>query len=281
MMKHVNVKTWVTGLILGVILIGLFGITLRYGLPLAALARHPQAFRSWLNDQGIFSAFYMIGIICLQIINAFIPGEPFEIVAGYAFGFGQGTLLCLLGSCLASGIIMVLVKTWGTKIIYVFFSKDKLSELWFLIDQKRLNCLTFIAYLIPGSPKDILTYAIGLTNMKLTTFMLLPTTARIPSVITSTFSGNALGEENDMIALFSFVFTLLISIIGWIIYAKYTKRKKECHLYKNSCSQYLTVNSCFLFIENQVFHQISPMLTICTIAAWRFYDTLFSYTVTC
>lgn len=224
-MKHINAKKWMILLMLSVILIGLIGFTLQYGLPLVALAKHPQAFRSWINDQGIFSAFYMIGIICLQIIIAFIPGEPFEIAAGYVFGFWQGTLLCLLGSCLASGIIMLLVKKWGTKIIYVFFSKDKLNELWFLNDQKRLNFWTFIAYLIPGSPKDIMTYAIGLTNMKLTTFMLLSTIARIPSIITSTFSGNALGEENYMIALFSFVFTLLISIVGLIFYAKFTKRK--------------------------------------------------------
>lgn len=62
---------------------------------------------------------------------------------------------------------------------------------------------------------------------------------------------------------------------------KIHQAENKCHLYKGSCSQYLTVNSCFLFIENQVFHQISPMPAICTIAAWRFYDTLFLYMITC
>lgn len=226
-MKWINAKKCMICLMLGVILIGLIGFTLQYGLPLIELAKNPQAFRSWLNDQGIFSSFYMLGILCLQIIIAFIPGEPFEIAAGYAFGFWQGTLLCLLGSCLASGIIMLLVKKWGTKIIYVFFPKEKVNEIWFLKDQKRLNFWTFIVYLIPGSPKDIMTYAIGLTNMKPATFMIISTIARIPSVITSTFSGNALGEENYMIALFSFVFTLLISIIGLIVYANFTKKKNN------------------------------------------------------
>ena len=51
-----------------------------------------QQFRTWLNDQGIFSFLYMIAIIFLQIVVAFIPGEPFEIAAGYAFGFWQGTI---------------------------------------------------------------------------------------------------------------------------------------------------------------------------------------------
>ena len=59
----------------------------------------------------------MIAIIFLQIVVAFIPGEPFEIAAGYAFGFWQGTLLCLIGSALASALVMVLVKKWGTKLI--------------------------------------------------------------------------------------------------------------------------------------------------------------------
>lgn len=224
-MKKLNKQQWKTILILGGVLLVFALLTLKIGMPLVKFCNNPQQFRAWLNDQGIFSFLYMIAIIFLQIVVAFIPGEPFEIAAGYAFGFWQGTLLCLIGSALASALVMVLVKKWGTKLIYVFFSKDKLDELWLLKDEKKLNFWTFIAFFIPGSPKDVMTYAIGLTNMKLTTFILISTIARIPSVITSTFSGHALGEENYWVAIASFIFTLVISIIGLWCYAMISKKK--------------------------------------------------------
>lgn len=237
-MKFNNWKTWWICILLVLLLTGLVYITWQYGLPFIELAKNPSAFRLWLNEQGIFSACYMIGIIFLQIVIAFIPGEPFELAAGYAFRFWEGTLLCLLGSALASGIIMLLVRKWGTPIIYMFFSKEKIDELWILKDQRRLNFWTFVAYLIPGSPKDVITYAMGLTNMKPTTFMLISTIARIPSIVTSTFSGNALGEQNYTTAILSFLFTMLISCIGIGIYAAIAKKKqKKMQLLKTAVSQ--------------------------------------------
>lgn len=226
-MKKINKQQWKTLLILSIILIAFIVLTLKIGMPLVKFCDDPQKFRAWLSDQGILSSVYMIAIIFLQIVVAFIPGEPFEIAAGYAFGFWQGTLLCLIGSALASALVMVLVKKWGTKLIYVFFSKEKLDELWILKDEKKLNFWTFIAFFIPGSPKDVMTYAIGLTNMKLSTFIVISTIARIPSVITSTFSGHALGEENYWIAIASFIFTLVISVIGLWCYAVISKKKTK------------------------------------------------------
>lgn len=234
-MKRFNRKKWMACGIMALLFIALVCVTLQYGLPLVELAKDPQAFRAWLNEQGIFSACYMIGIIFLQIVVAFIPGEPFEIAAGYAFGFWKGTLICLLGSALASAMIMLLVRKWGTKLIYIFFSREKIENLWILKNEKKRNFWTFVAYVIPGSPKDVMTYAMGLTNMKLTTFMLISSIARIPSVITSTYSGNALGEENYMAAILSFAFTLIISCIGIGVYARITKKKqRSTHLIKTA-----------------------------------------------
>ena len=213
-------------MILATLVIILLLLTWKLGMPFVNLAKDPQLFRSWLDSQGIFSILSMIGIIFLQITVAFIPGEPFEIGAGFAFGFWQGTIICLIGSALASAIIMLLVRRFGKKLIYVFFTEEKLNELWFLKDQRKLNFWTFVAFFIPGSPKDVMTYALGLTNMKLSTFILISTIARIPSIITSTFSGNALGEENYLIAILSFVFTLIISAAGLYLYARITKKKQ-------------------------------------------------------
>ena len=71
--------------------------------------------------------------------------------------------------------------------------RDRIRSLRFLQDSRRLNLLTFIVFFIPGTPKDLLSYFIGLTDMKLGTWLCITAVARIPSIVTSTVTGDALG----------------------------------------------------------------------------------------
>lgn len=167
----------------------------------------------------------MMALVFLQVVFAWLPGEVFEVVAGYAFGFWQGSFLVLLGSLCASACIMILIKRYGQKLISLCFRKHDICELPFLKDTKKLHKFIAIAFLIPGSPKDILTYAIGLTDMKITNFLCISTFARIPSVVTSTFTGSALGIENYTVALCSFLFTIIISAIGVFVYRSISQEK--------------------------------------------------------
>lgn len=76
---------------------------------------------------------------------------------------------------------------------------------------------------IPGTPKDILTYCAGLTDMPLGTWLLISTIARIPSVVTSTIGGNALGLQDYWFALAVFGVTLALSLGGWLLYRRMDK----------------------------------------------------------
>lgn len=71
-------------------------------------------------------------------------------------------------------------------------------KLLFLKKEKNLELIIFIIFFIPGTPKDLLTYIAPFTRIKLKTFLLLTTFARIPSVITSTIGGNALSNQNAL-----------------------------------------------------------------------------------
>ena len=77
---------------------------------------------------------------------------------------------------------------------------------------------------IPGTPKDLISYCMGLTKIKLSEWILLSTVARIPSIVTSTVGGDALGGQDYRFAILVFAGTLVISLIGGLIYNVYTKR---------------------------------------------------------
>ena len=190
------------------------------GVPLVKFVTKPVLFRKWVEDKGMISRFAFIGMVIFQVVIALVPGEPFEIGAGYAFGTFEGTALCLFGSLIGSLIIFILVRTIGVKVVEVFFSIDKIRSLKFMTNPKKLNIITFTVFLIPGTPKDLLSYFVGLTEIKLSSWLFISTIARIPSIITSTAGGDALGLGNYNMALIFFVVAAIISISGFLIYKK-------------------------------------------------------------
>ncbi len=203
-------------------------ITVFIGRPLIAFAKEPQKFQMWIDSFGIWGRLVFVGIVVLQVVIALIPGEPFEIAAGYAFGSIEGTLLCLAGIVIGSLIIFTLVRKFGVKLVELFFPIDKINSLKFLQNKQRFNTIYFIVMCLPGTPKDLLSYFAGLTDMKISTWLIIVTVARIPSVITSTIGGSALGSEQYIFAAVAFAVTLALSGAGLIIYKKIqTARSKN------------------------------------------------------
>ena len=84
----------------------------------------------------------------------------------------------------------------------------------------------FLLLFIPGTPKDLVCYLAGLTDMKLTEFFIISVTARVPSVITSTVGGDALGLKNYTFAVIVFALTALISVAGILIYKRVCAKKE-------------------------------------------------------
>jgi len=221
-------KQRVFAVILIVLLLGIaVAVCLEVGKPLVQFVSDSEQLRSWVNENWLWSRLAYIGIVMLQIVVAFIPGEPFEIAAGYAFGAVEGTIICMLGSVLGGTLVFLLVKKFGVKLVEVFISVDKINSLKFLRDSKKRDILMFPLFFIPGTPKDALTYFAGLTTMDLKTWLIITTIAKIPSIITSTVGGDAIGMANYQFAIIVFVVTFLISGAGLLFYNHFTKKKQK------------------------------------------------------
>ena len=195
--------------------------------PLISTFQQPKQFRSWVDAHGLMGRLAFVGIDVLQVIFAILPGEPVELGAGYAFSAFEGTVLCLIGDAIGTIIIFLFTKLLGIKLVETFVSREKIQSLHFLKNSKNLNLLIFILFFIPGTPKDIFTYVIGLTPMKLGTFLILTSIARIPSVLTSTITGNALGVQDYKSAILVYAVTGAASIIGIFIYRKISERVQK------------------------------------------------------
>lgn len=197
------------------------------GTPMIRFVRNPAQFREWVNAHGVYSRLAFIGMVVFQIFVAVIPGEPFEIAAGYAFGAWEGTALCILAAAIGSILTFLLVRRFGMKLVRVFFTEEQLASVRFLKSSPRRDLLFLIIYMLPGTPKDLLGYFAGLTDLRFPVWMMICSFGRIPSIVTSTLGGDALGTENYAVAAIVFAATLAISGLGLLIYNGISRKHQE------------------------------------------------------
>lgn len=191
------------------------------------LLQFGESFREKVEAHGVLSRLVFVFLVVVQVVIAIIPGEPFEFAAGYAFGWFEGALLCMAGILIGSIIIFVLVRKFGKPFVNLFFPDKDLDNLKFLQNGERVGIVTFLLMFIPGTPKDLLSYAAGLTKMSMKTWLLIVGIARIPSVITSTIPGSAANENKFLLAVIIYGATFLVSFAGLLIYKQFLRKKNQ------------------------------------------------------
>lgn len=202
-------------------------VTIIIGRPMIEFVSEPEKFRIWVEDKGFLGKLAFVGMVFFQVVLALIPGEPLEIGGGYAFGAVEGSVLTVVGTVFGSITVFCLVKKWGIKLCEVFFSREKLLFLKIFKNKKRRDIIAFLIFFLPGTPKDLATYFLGLTDITLPTVLFLSGIARLPSIISSTLGGDALGVKKYTTALIVFGVTLVISGIGFLIYEKIIIKRKK------------------------------------------------------
>ncbi len=223
--KRIAALVLVAGLILSSLLIYFI-----WGRPLIEFASNPDEVRSFKTTNPIGSRIAYVLLMAIQVIIAIIPGEPLEIGAGYAFGAIEGTLLCLAGITLGAVLVFLAVKKYGRPLVELFFPASKIDSIRILQNPRKLNSIAFIIFLIPGTPKDLLTYLAGLTSITLRDWFFITSVARLPSVLTSTIAGDALQSGQYGTAFIVFAATAFLALVGFLVWRKMNQQQDDRHV---------------------------------------------------
>ena len=173
-----------------------------------------EKFIAFVESLGVWGYALMFGIQLLQVIVAIIPGEPVEMIAGALYGGLGGLLLCLAGCVTGSALIFTFMRTLGRPLAEKLLRNKKLSEYSFLRDSRKLESVTLVLFLIPGTPKDMLTYLAGTTPIPMFRFIVISAFARIPSIVTSTYLGDTMLDGNWYASVLLLIATLLLGLAG-------------------------------------------------------------------
>lgn len=165
----------------------------------------------------------------LQVVIAIIP--PIQIVGGMMFGWFFGAIFSFAGVMLGTFVIFLLVRFLGRPIVEAFVSDKHLEKFAFLNDEDKLIRILIVLYVIPGVPKDVLSYIVPLTKINRRDFFMYVMPFRIPAVLLSALFGQSLMSGSYVLMIVLICVFVLIAVLGFVFREKIITglktRKKE------------------------------------------------------
>ena len=167
---------------------------------------------AFIASYGTYAGLVFVVIQALQVIIAPIPGEVTGFVGGFLFGNAIGTILSTIGLTLGSMGAFFIARCFGLRFVEKIVKKKYRDKFDYLVTHKGLY-ITFVLYLIPGFPKDSLSYLLGLTKLKLLPFIFMNVFGRLPGTLLLTIQGSAVDNKEYTTFFFVLAGSLLITLV--------------------------------------------------------------------
>lgn len=153
-----------------------------------------ERLQGFLKSLGPLSFIGFIILQALQVIAAPVPGEVTGLIGGFLYGPFWGVVISTIGLTLGSWVAFFLSKTFGRPFVDKFVSKATLDKYDYLLHHKGAF-LVFLLFLIPGFPKDILCYILGLGHLSTREFLAISTVGRFAGTVLLTVGGSYLRHQ--------------------------------------------------------------------------------------
>ncbi len=141
-----------------------------------------------------------MAIQALQVIISPIPGEITGPVGGALFGTLWGVIYSTIGLTFGTLFCFWVGRMWGEPLIRPWLSEHHWEKMNFILEAEGA-IICFILYLIPGFPKDIISYLFGISPMSFWLFAVVSTVGRLPGTWISSYFGAHVGEQQYIYAL--------------------------------------------------------------------------------
>ena len=134
-----------------------------------------ETVRSW----GWMGPFMFMLIQALQVIISPVPGEATGLAGGFLFGTALGFVYSTIGLTAGTLACFGIGRWLGAGFLQRFVAEHHWQKMGFIVEAEGA-ILCFILYLIPGFPKDIISYLFGLSPMPFWVFAVVSTLGRAP-----------------------------------------------------------------------------------------------------
>lgn len=154
-----------------------------------------EEMRAYLQSWGAWAPVAFALIQALQVVISPIPGELTGLAGGFAFGTWRAVIYSVAGLTLGSVVAFTGARLIGLPLVKLVVKRETLEKFSFL-SQRSGTVTAFVLFVLPGFPKDFLSYLLGLSEMKFLTFVLVCALGRTPGTVMLALTGAALYKEN-------------------------------------------------------------------------------------
>ena len=168
-----------------------------------------ETVRSW----GWMGPFVFMLIQTLQVIVSPVPGEATGLAGGFLFGVGLGFVYSTIGLTAGTLACFGIGRWLGASFIQRFVAEHHWEKMGFIVEAEGA-ILCFVLYLIPGFPKDIISYLFGLSPMPFWVFAVVSTLGRAPGtwILSAQGSQVAPGQLRELALLLALTVALIIPL---------------------------------------------------------------------
>jgi uncharacterized membrane protein YdjX (TVP38/TMEM64 family) len=185
---------------------------------LGRLSNHEELVQQ-MRQSGPRGPLLCIGIQFLQVVFFMVPGEITQIAAGYVFGTWLGLLYSVIGILLGSAFDFAFARAVGRPVVRKVLGERTLQRVDDVLTTHKGQSAVFLLFLLPGMPKDAMSYGAGLTSLKLGEFIAISGLGRLPALLFSTMIGAQL-YDRDYTAVAIIVAVGALVSVGFFLYEK-------------------------------------------------------------
>jgi len=168
-----------------------------------------EAARRFVESAGALGPLVFIALQVTQVIISPIPGEATGIIGGFLFGTWLGFLYSSIGLTIGSVAAFCLGHLLGAPLIQRIGGPRWHRALDF-VGHTGGELVSFVLFLLPGFPKDYLSYLLGFSPMPLRAFVLISMFGRMPGTWLLSAQGASLANDDRT---FFWVLVVLMAVI--------------------------------------------------------------------
>lgn len=208
---------WFFLVILGLILIYML---LKY-FGLYDLIMDTEAFKAYVIEMGYWGGLLIIVLMAFAILFKLLPSAAVALVSGAVYGHTWGTIYVIIGAWIGAIIAFSITRILGLDALYRLSGRrihipHEQSQSWLMWG-------LFVSRLIPVIPYDIVSYAMGLTPLKLWRFSLATLIGVIPtSFILAHFGGELMVTDfNESLSAMMIAGLIIVLIVILVLVLMY------------------------------------------------------------
>lgn len=214
------------------VVIGLIYFGIRFTAPVTHLISDSEKFGKYLQSFGAWGDVIFILAQVLQVVVAPIPGELMQVAGGFIYGTVWGTVYSVGGILLGSIVVFGFSRWFGYPLLKLVVPENALRKFSFIINHPKTELVILVLFLVPGSPKDVLTYMAGLTPVKPLRFLLAAMVARFPGILLASYIGAHVETREYHAVIIASLLALGLFVSGVLLQDRITRflqRFKQRH----------------------------------------------------